>query len=108
MCGNFKVSVNAVLLAEQYPLQRIEDIFANLVGGKHFSKLDLRQPYHQVEVTEESKKFLTINTHKGLFQHQCLVFCISSCPAIWQRAIDQGIPGTQRILDDMIVLGKTD
>ena len=108
VCGNFKVSVNPVLLAEQYPLPCIEDIFANLVGGKHFSKLDLRQAYHQVEVTEEFRKFLTINTHKGLFQYQCFFLCISSCPAIWQCAINQEIPGTQRILNDMIVLGKTD
>ena len=62
MCGDFKVSVNPVLLAEQYPLPRTEDIFANLAGVKRFSKLDLRQAYHQMEVTEESKKFLTINT----------------------------------------------
>ena len=89
VCGDFKVSVNPVLLAEHYPLPRIGDIFANLAGGKHFSKLDLRQAYHQMEVTEESKKFLTINKHKGLFQYNRLVFGISSCPAIWQRAIDQ-------------------
>ena len=111
VCGDFKVSVNPVLLAEQYPLPRIEDIFANLAGGKHFSTLDLRQAYHQMEVTEASKKFLTINTHKGLFQYNRLVFGITSCPAIWQRAIDQvlqGIPGVQCILDDMIVSGKTD
>ena len=111
VCGDFKVSVNPLLLAEQYPLPRIEDIFANLAGGKQLSKLDLRQAYHQMEVTEECKKFLTINTHKGLFQYNRLVFRISSCPAIWQRAIDQvlkGIPGIQCILDDMIVLGNTD
>ena len=111
VCGDFKISVNPVLLAEQYPLPRIEDIFANLAGGKHFSKLDLRQVYHQMEVTEESKKYLTINTHKGLFQYNRLVFGVTSSPAIWQRAIDQvlqGIPGTQCILDDMIVSGKTD
>ena len=93
MCFDFKVSVNPVLLAEQYPLPRIEDIFANLAGAKRFSKLDLRQAYHQMEVTEESKKFLTINKHKGLFQCNRLVFGISSCPAIWQRAIDQVLPG---------------
>lgn len=111
VCGDFKVSVNPVLLAEQYPLPRIEDIFANLAGGRHFSKLDLRQAYHQMEVTERSKELLTINTHKGLFRYNRLVFGISSSPAIWQRAIDQvlqGIPGTQCILDDMIVTGKTD
>ena len=61
-----------------------------------------------MEVTEESKKYLTINTHKG---YNRLVFGATSSPAIWQRAIDQvlqGIPGTQCILDDMIVSGKTD
>ena len=111
VCGDFKVSVNPVLLAEQYPLPRIEDIFANLAGGKHFSKLDLRRAYHQLEVTEESKKYLTINTHKGLFQYNRLVFGITSSPAIWQRAIDQvlqGVPGNQCILDDMLISGKTD
>ena len=110
VCGDFKVSVNLVLLTEPYPLPRIEDIFANLAGGKHFSKLDLRQAYHQMEVTEASKKLLAINTHKGLFRYNRLVFGISSCPAIWQRAIDQvlqGIPGVQCILDDMIVSGKS-
>ena len=111
MCGDFKVSLNPVILAEQYLLPRIEDIFATLAGGKHFSKLDLRQAYQQMEVTEESKNFLTINTHKGLFQYNRLVFGNTSCPAIWQLAIDQvlqGIPCTQCILDDMIVTGKTD
>ena len=111
ICGDFKVSINPVLLAEQYPLPRIEDIFANLSGGQHFSKLDLKQAYHQMEVTEGSKKYLTINTHKGLFRYNRLVFGVTSSPAIWQRAIDQvlqGIPGTQCILDDMIITGRTE
>ena len=64
-----------------------------------------------MEVTEESKKYLTINTHKGLFQYNRLVLGVTSCPAIWQRAIDQvlqGVPDTQCILDGMIITGKTD
>ena len=105
--GDFKVSFNPVLLTEQYPLSRREDIFVNLAGCKHFSKLDLRQAYHQMEVTEASKKFLTINSRKGLFRYSRLVFAISSCPATWHRAIDQVLQGVQCILDDMIVSGKT-
>ena len=111
VCNDLKVWVNPALLVEQYPLPRIEDIFVNLAGGKHFSKLDLRKAYHQMEVTEESKKFLTINTHKGLFHYNRLVLGVSSSPAIWQRAKDQvlqGLPGTQCILNDMIASDKTD
>ena len=108
---DYKVTVNPELQAEQYPLPCIEDIFANLVGGRKFSKIDLRQAYHQLEMEEDSKKYLTINTHMGLFQYNRLVFGINSAPAIWQRTIDQvleGTSGTSCILDDMIITGKND
>lgn len=111
ICGDFKVSVNPVLHTVQYPLPRIDDIFASLAGGEKFSKIDLAQAYLQMEVEESDKKFLTINTHKGLFQYNRLVFCVASAPAIWQRAMEQvlqGIPGTQCYLDDIIVTGKND
>lgn len=69
-------------------LPRIGDIFAKLVEKKHFSKLDLRQSYHQVEVTEESNNYLIITTHQGLFKYKRLVFDVTSNPPIWKRAID--------------------
>jgi len=60
---------------------------------------------------EDSKKYLTINTHMGLFQFNRLVFGITSAPTIWQRTIDQvleGTSGTSCTLDDMIITGKDD
>ncbi|PFX12679.1 Uncharacterized protein K02A2.6 [Stylophora pistillata] len=111
LCGDYKGTVNPELQAEQYPLPRIEDIFAKLAGGQKFSKIDLRQAYHQLEMEEDSRKYLTINTHMGLFQYNRLVFGITSAPAIWQRTIDQvleGTSGTSCILDDMIITGKSD
>ena len=111
ICGDLKGTINPTLQAEQYPLPRIEDIFAHLAGGKKFSKIYLRQAYHQIELEEESKKYLTINTSMGLFQYNRLVFGITSAPAIWQRTMDQILEGTSGIsciLDDMIVTGKSD
>jgi hypothetical protein len=35
-----------------------------------------------MEMEEESNKFLTINTHKGLFHYNGLVFGVASAPAI--------------------------
>ena len=66
ICGDYKGTVNPEQQAEQYPLHRIEDIFA-LRDFENFSKIDLRQAYHKLEMEEDSKKYLTINTHMGLF-----------------------------------------
>lgn len=82
ICGDFKVTINPELKVDHYPLPRIEDVFANLSAGEKFTKIDLRQAYLQLEMEEESKKYLTINTHKGLFRYNRLLFGVASAPAI--------------------------
>ena len=97
LCGDYKVTVNPMLETEQYPLPRINDLFASLSGGQHFSKIDLKNAYLQIEMNEESKKLLTINTHRGLFRYNRLVFAIASSPTIFQKTFEQvmqGVPGT--------------
>ena len=52
-----------------------------------------------------------INTHKGLYAYNRLVFGITSSPAVWQKTIDtilQGIEGVQVNQDDMIITGEND
>ena len=107
ICGDFKVTLNPVLEVDQYPLPRIEDIFAALSGGERFTKLDLRHAYLQMLVAEQSRDLLTINTEKGLYRYNRLVYA----PAIWQRTMDtilQGLPGVKCIIDDMIITGATE
>ena len=76
LCGDYKVTVNKVVSPDNYPLPRIVDIFAALQREKLFSKLDLSQAYQQLPLDPDSKKFTTINTHKGLFQFERLPFGI--------------------------------
>ena len=59
---DFKVIVSPVLKVDQYPLPKIEDIFAKLTG-QQFTKLDLIQAYLQLSVHENLKELVTINTH---------------------------------------------
>lgn len=62
LCGDYKLTVNQLSKLEQYPIPRIEDLFASLAGGQKFTKLDISHAYHQIPLDEEAKKFVTINT----------------------------------------------
>ena len=70
ICGDYKVTVNAVSKLDNCPLPRVDDLFTSMSGGKVFSKLDLTHAYQQVLLSESSKKYTTINTTKGLFEYQ--------------------------------------
>ena len=90
---------------ETYPLPVVDELFANLTGGKYFSKLDLSNAYLQLPLDDESKQLVTINTHKGLFQYNHLPFGVASAPAIFQRHIDmllQGLTNVSVYIDDIL------
>ncbi|XP_011883552.1 PREDICTED: uncharacterized protein K02A2.6-like [Vollenhovia emeryi] len=79
-----------------------------MAGGDKFTKIDLKQAYLQMEVREEDRELITLNTHKGLFRSTRLVYGIASAPAIWQREIEnilQGIDGISILLDDIRITG---
>ena len=62
-----------------------------------------------MEVDEESRKYLVLSTHKGLFRYTRLPFGFHGAPAIFQAAIDavlQGLPGVIAYLDDILVTGS--
>ena len=59
---------------------------------------------------ENSREFLTINTHKGLFRYNHLPYGVSSSPAIFQRMMErlqQGIPSTRVLLDNILIKGPS-
>ena len=110
ICGDYKVTVNAVSKLDNYPIPKTDDLLAELGGGKYFSKLDLTQAYQQLELEEDSKQFTTINTHQGLYRFHRLPFGISSAPGIFQRTMEnllKGIPNVLVRIDDILLAGKS-
>ena len=111
LCGDFRMTVNPVAKLHRHPIPRVEDLFATLQRGKKFTKLDLSQAYQQLPLHPDSRKYVVINTHKGLFQYTRLPYGISSAPGIFQKEMDNllaGIPGVVVYLDDILVTGVTE
>ena len=80
ICADYKITVNKVCKGDNHPIPRIEDLAYALSGGEKFTKLDLSHAYTQLQLDEESRKYTTINTHKGLFTYHRLCFGISAAP----------------------------
>ena len=98
LCGNFKVIINGEMKVDQYPLPTVQDLFATLSSGKKFTKLDLTQAYHQLSMEEDSKPYVTISTHIGLFRYNRMPYRMASGPAIFSKNMEEilsGIEGVQ-------------
>ena len=55
ICGHLKITVNPELEVDQH---------------QKFSKLPVSLAYLQMEVAEECRHILTVNTHQGLYQYR--------------------------------------
>jgi hypothetical protein len=66
-CSNFRqLNLNTEL--DKYPLPRMDDLAGRLKGCNIFTKLDLKQGYHQIPIALADVKKTTIITPFGLFE----------------------------------------
>ena len=102
--------MNAAFKVYHYPFPSPEEVFNKLNRGKVFSKIDLSEAYLQIPVEENSSKLLCINTRRGLYKFDTLVFGIKVAPAIFQQVMDTMLGSfdfTFAYLDDIVISSKT-
>ena len=87
ICGDYKITVNGAAKLDKYPIPRING------RGKAFTKLDLSHASLQIPLDEESRQYVVINTHKGLFEYTRLPFGVASAPSIFQRVMENQLQG---------------
>ncbi|KAK3083972.1 hypothetical protein FSP39_006106 [Pinctada imbricata] len=100
---------NKAIKRERHLTPTIDDLIMDLNGAKVFSKLDLRNGFHQLELEPESRYVTTFSTHVGLWRYKRLNFGISAAPEIFHNEIRQalqGLKGVRNLSDDIIVFGS--
>ena len=103
-------AANTAIKRVRHLIPTVADISLELNGAKFFSKLDLSQAYHQLELHPDSHFITTFSTHLGLYRYTRLNFGTNASAELFQNTLQhhlQGMAGVQNIADDILVFGST-
>ena len=99
-------SANQAIKRVKHPMPTVHELIHDLNGCRVFTKLDLRQGYHQIELHPESRYITTFSTHLGLHSYKRLNFGVNAASEKFQQIIEQvleGLEGIRNLSDDIII-----
>ena len=109
ICVDMRLASQAIRRV-RHPIPTVNDISFALNGAKIFTKLDLSQAYHQIELDEQSRYITMFSTHVGLYRYKRLNYGTNASAEIFQHTLQnqlQSLQGGKNIADDIIVFGTT-
>ena len=107
MCVDM-VQANKAIKRVRHVIPTIDELRQDMNGMKVFSKLDLNNGFHQLELDEESRYITTFSSHRGLARYCRLNFGTNSAPEVFHEELRKklkGIKGVRNIHDDILVAG---
>lgn len=102
--------LNEGVIANNFPMPNMEKSLDALGGFKLFSKVDLREGYHQLPLRKEDQWLTGFCTRKGSFQYRRVPMGLTTAPHHFQSImieIMEGIPGVVVFVDDIVVGANT-
>ena len=105
------VNLNANVVRPVHPFPTAAHIMSNIEAGcKWFAAMDAVHGYFQVELDYESSLLTTFLLPQGRFRYLVAPMGLNASSDEWCRRSDeaiQGIPGCQKIVDDILIAAKT-
>lgn len=97
--------LNKVFKRCHFPMPGVEDILPELGKAKIFTKVDCKDGYWQIKITEESALLTTLATPFGRYKWNRMPFRISPTTEIFQLRLHEaveGLDGVHAIADDIL------
>ena len=77
---------NCAVTHERHAIPKIQDILTELHGATIFSKIDLKEGYHQILLDEAYRNITALAVHKGIFRFKLLIYRINGAFDCFQKA----------------------
>ena len=112
-CIDFR-RLNAWTKKDTYPLSHMQETMESMVGARHFSCMDLKSGFWQVQMDEESRQYTAFTVGSmGVYEFLHMPYRLCNAPATFQ-CLMQNCLGELNLmyaliyLDDVIVYSKTE
>ena len=74
---------------DRHPLPLISEALDRLAGSKYFTKLDVKDAYHNIRIKEGDEYKTAFSTKLGTYEYRVMPFRLCNAPAAFQRWINE-------------------
>ena len=114
MCIDYR-RLNAITVADVYPLPPIDQMLYNMRGAKVFTTMDLQSAYNQILVADQDREKTAFIHRSGLYEFIRLPFGLRNAPATFQRFMNMMLSSSDHslrrcvmaYLDDVVIFSNT-
>ncbi|XP_062706122.1 uncharacterized protein K02A2.6-like [Aedes albopictus] len=97
---------NKAVIREVHPLPTMEQMISKLRGSTIFTKLDVKQAFHQLLLRDDCRYITTFISPLGLMRYKRLVFGLSAAPELFQKCMETilgDFPWLIVFIDDILI-----